>query len=185
MIMPAPLAHLRVLDLTDVRGALAGRILADLGAEVLKVEPPAGDPGRLRPPFSGGVVAADRSLPFLYRNANKRHVRVDLAGPEGRARLDQLCAGADLLLENLDAGARESLGLSPGELGARHAELVHVAIPDFGLSGPRARWTAEPLCALAASGALYPAGFADLPPCSLPGYLAHDCAAIYAVAGAL
>ena len=183
--MPAPLAHLRVLDLTDLRGALAGRILADLGAEVLKVEPPGGDPGRLRPPFAGGVVAADRSLSFLYRNANKRSVQVDLGGPEGRARLDQLSAGADLLIENLGADARGSLGLGPGEIAVRHPELVHVAIADFGLSGPRAAWTAEPLCALAASGALYAAGFPDLPPCSLPGYLAHDCASIYAVAGAL
>src|SRR6184192_4164304 len=114
--MPAPLAHLRVLDLTDLRGALAGRILADLGAEVLKLEPPGGDPGRLRPPFAGGVVAPDRSLPFLYRNANKRSMRVDLARPEGRARLDELCAGADLLVENLDADARGCLGLGPGEL---------------------------------------------------------------------
>jgi len=183
--MPAPLAHLRVLDLTDLRGALAGRILADLGAEVLKVEPPGGDPGRLRPPFAGGVVAADRSLPFLYRNANKRSVRVDLAEPEGRARLGELCADADLLVENLGADARGSLGLGPDEIAARHPQLVHVAIADFGLSGPRAAWTAEPLCALAASGALYPAGFPDLPPCSLPGYLAHDCASVYAVAGAL
>jgi crotonobetainyl-CoA:carnitine CoA-transferase CaiB-like acyl-CoA transferase len=176
---------LRVLDLTDLRGALAGRILADLGAEVLKVEPPGGDPGRLRPPFAGGVVAADRSLPFLYRNANKRSVRVDLAEPEGRARLGELCADADLLVENLGADARGSLGLGPDEIAARHPQLVHVAIADFGLSGPRAAWTAEPLCALAASGALYPAGFPDLPPCSLPGYLAHDCASVYAVAGAL
>ena len=61
-----PLAHLRVVDLTDLRGALAGRILADLGADVVKVEPPGGDPGRLRPPFAGGVAAPDRSLPFLY-----------------------------------------------------------------------------------------------------------------------
>jgi crotonobetainyl-CoA:carnitine CoA-transferase CaiB-like acyl-CoA transferase len=183
--MPAPLAHLRVLDLTDLRGALAGRILADLGADVLKVEPPGGDPGRLRPPFAGGVVAADRSLPFLYRNANKRSVRVDLAGPEGRARLGELCADADLLVENLGADARGALGLGPDEIAARHPDLVHVAIADFGLSGPRAAWTAEPLCALAASGALYPAGFPDLPPCSLPGYLAHDCASVYAVAGAL
>src|SRR5438093_6254780 len=151
MLMSAPLAHLRVLDLTDLRGALAGRILADLGAEVLKLEPPGGDPGRLRPPFAGGIVGADRSLAFLYRNANKRSLQVDLAGSGGRARLDRLCAGADLLVENLGADARSSLGLAPGELVARHAELVHVAIADFGLSGPRARWMAEPLCALAAS----------------------------------
>src|SRR5574337_356224 len=72
-LMPTPpLAHLRVIDLTDLRGALAGRFLADLGADVIKIEPPGGDPGRWQPPFVGGVRAPDRSLPFLYRNANKR-----------------------------------------------------------------------------------------------------------------
>jgi crotonobetainyl-CoA:carnitine CoA-transferase CaiB-like acyl-CoA transferase len=185
MQMLAPLGHLRVLDLTDLRGALAGRILADLGAEVLKVEPRGGDPGRLVPPFAGRVVASDRSLPFLYRNANKVSAQLDLASPEGRRRLDQLCASADVLIENLGSDARRSLELRPVEIAVRHPELVHVAIADFGLSGPRAEWVAEPLCALAACGALYASGFPDLPPCSLPGNLAHDCASIYAVAGAL
>src|SRR5262245_13558077 len=73
-----PLAHLRVLELTDLRGAFAGRILADLGADVVKLEPPGGDAGRLRPPFAGGRAAPDRSLPFLYRNLNKRGAVLDL-----------------------------------------------------------------------------------------------------------
>ena len=68
---------------------------------------------------------------------------------------------------------------------ARHPHLVHVAIADFGLSGPRAGWRAEPLPAFAASGALHASGFPDLPPCWLPGYLAHDCASVFAVVGAL
>src|SRR5262245_29803221 len=98
--MPGPLAHLRVLDLTDLRGALAGRLLADLGADVLKVEPPHGDPGRLMPPFAGDIAAADRSLPFLFRNANKRGVVLDLHDPAGAQRFDALCAEADVLVEN-------------------------------------------------------------------------------------
>jgi crotonobetainyl-CoA:carnitine CoA-transferase CaiB-like acyl-CoA transferase len=183
--MPAPLAHLRVIDLTDLRGALAGRILADLGADVLKVEPPAGDPGRLRPPFAGGVVAPDRSLAFLYRNANKRGAVIDLHDADGWRRFCTLCEHADILLENLDAGARGRHGLAPIEVRERHPHLVHVAIADFGLDGPRAGWRLEALPALAASGALHASGFPDLPPCAVPGYLAHDCAAIYAVAGAL
>ena len=74
--MAGPLAHLRVVDLTDLRGALAARVLGDLGADVLKVEPAGGDPGRMRGPFAGDVVAPDRALPFLYRNANKRGARL-------------------------------------------------------------------------------------------------------------
>jgi len=180
-----PLRHLRVVDLTDLRGALAGRIFADLGADVIKVEPPGGDPGRLQPPFAGGVKAREGSLAFLYRNANKRGATIDLDGVAGRARLAELCEHADVLIENLDAAERNRLELQPESTTARHPRLIHVAIADFGLSGPRKGWRAEPLPALAASGALYPAGFADRPPCGLPGYLAHDCASIYAACGAL
>src|SRR5512136_105391 len=100
--MPTPpLAHLRVIDLTDLRGALAGRLLGDLGADVIKVEPPDGDPGRWRPPFAGGVAAADRSLAFLYRNANKRGAVIDLHTADGRCRFGELCERADILVENL------------------------------------------------------------------------------------
>ena len=99
--MPAPpLTHLRVLDLTDLRGALAGRLLGDLGADVIKVEPPGGDPGRWQPPFAGNVRAPDRSLPFLYRNANKRGAVIDLHDASGRQRFAELCERADILLEN-------------------------------------------------------------------------------------
>ena len=174
---PPPLAHLRVVDLTDLRGALAGRILADLGADIVKVEPPGGDPGRWRPPFAGGVVAADRSLPFLFRNANKRGAVIDLADAAGRARFEALCACADILIENLDP--------RDVQVRERHPHLVHVTIADLGRVGPRAGWRLEPLPAFAASGALHASGLPDRAPCWLPGYLAHDCAAIVAVGGAL
>ena len=183
--MEAALGHLRILDLCDLRGALAGRMLADLGADVLKVEPPGGERGRLRAPFAGERRSPDRSLPFLFRNANKGSVAIDLTDPSGRARLDELLDRADLLLENFTAADRTRLRLDPAAVRARHPHLVHVAVADFGLTGPRAAWTAEPICALAASGALYTAGLAELPPCNAPGHLAHDCASIYALAGAL
>jgi crotonobetainyl-CoA:carnitine CoA-transferase CaiB-like acyl-CoA transferase len=183
--MPAPLAHLRVVDLTDLRGALAGRLLADLGADVIKVEPPGGDPGRSRPPFAGGVAAPDRSLAFLYRNANKRGATLDLHAADGWRRFCDLCEAADVLIENLGPAAGRRHGLGPAEVRERHPHLVHVAIADFGLSGPRADWRAEPLVAFAASGALYAAGFPDRPPCWLPGYLAHDCASVFGAAGAV
>jgi len=70
--MPALLAHLHVVDLTDLRGAFAGCLLTDLGADVIKAEPPAGDLGRLRPPFAGDVTAPDRSLPFLPQREEGR-----------------------------------------------------------------------------------------------------------------
>jgi len=183
--MPAPLAHLRVVDLADLRGALAGRLLADLGADVVKVEPPGGDPGRLRPPFAGGVPGKDRSLPFLYRNANKRGVTLDLHEADGWRRFLGLCENADVLIENLGPDAARRHGLAPAEIRERHPHLVHVAIADFGLSGPRCGWRLEALPAFAASGALQASGFPDRPPCWLPGHVAHDCAAAFAAVGAL
>jgi crotonobetainyl-CoA:carnitine CoA-transferase CaiB-like acyl-CoA transferase len=183
--VPGPLAHLRVLDLTDLRGALAGRILADLGADVVKIEPPRGDAGRLRPPFAGGVEAADRSLPFLYRNANKRAAVVDLHSDDGWHRFCQLCERADILLENLGPAEQRHHGLTPAEVRERHPHLIHVAIADFGLAGPRAEWRLEALPAFAASGALWASGFPDRPPCWLPGYAAHDAGSVFALAAAL
>jgi crotonobetainyl-CoA:carnitine CoA-transferase CaiB-like acyl-CoA transferase len=177
-----PLAHLRVVDLTDLRGALAGRILADLGADVVKVEPPGGDPGRDTPPFAGGEPGRDRSLPFLYRNLGKRGAVIDLETADGWRRFEALCDGADVLVENRGV---DDPRLAPGALRARHPPLVHVAIADLGRTGPRAGWRLESLPAFAASGALWASGFPDRPPCWLPGFQAHDAASVMAVTGAL
>jgi len=175
-----PLSHLRAVDLTDLRGALAGRILADLGADVIRIESPAGDPGRLALPFAGDVVAPDRSLPFLFRNLGKRGVVLDLDDAAGWARFVELCDGADVLVENTSDPR-----LAPAAVRARHPHLVHATIGDCGRSGPRADWQLGPLPAFAASGALWASGFPDRPPCWLPGFQAHDCASVMAVVGAL
>jgi crotonobetainyl-CoA:carnitine CoA-transferase CaiB-like acyl-CoA transferase len=153
-----PLSWMRVVDLTDLRGALCARILADLGADVIRVE-------RADPPDS---------LAHAYRNANKRGVVLDLE--DGATALDALLADADVLIENVGVD---------DEVRAAHPHLVHVALTDLGSSGPRASWHLEPLPALAASGALWASGFPDLPPCNGPGYLAHDCASVYGAIGAV
>jgi crotonobetainyl-CoA:carnitine CoA-transferase CaiB-like acyl-CoA transferase len=151
-----PLSWLRVVDLTDLRGALCARILADFGADVIRVE-------REEP---------SDSLAHAYRNANKRIVVVDA---DDRARLDTLLAEADVLVENVGIDG----------LTERHPHLVHVALTDLGLTGPRSGWHLEPLPALAASGALWASGFPQLPPCNGPGDLAHDCASVYGAIGAV
>ena len=179
------LAHLRVLDGTDLRGALAGRLLADLGADVIKLATPDDAGDRLRPPFAEGIAAPDRSLPFLYRHANKRGVTLDPDAAAGRVRLERLLEGADVLIENLGAPHRARYGFAPEAVRARHPHLVHVVLSDLGRDGPRAGWRLEALPAFAASGALHVSGFLDHPPCWLPGYTAHDCAAAFACVGAL
>jgi crotonobetainyl-CoA:carnitine CoA-transferase CaiB-like acyl-CoA transferase len=171
--MAGPLESLRVLDLTDIRGALCGRILADLGADVIKVESPDSDP------------AALATTAYRYRNANKRGALVDLATEPGRARLDGLLDWADVLIENLGKARRGQAGIEPDAVARRHPGLVHVVLSDFGLTGPRSDWVLDPLPALAASGTLHASGFPDRPPCWLPGYLAHDCASVYGAVGAV
>jgi benzylsuccinate CoA-transferase BbsF subunit len=180
-----PLDGLRVVDLCDLRGALAGRLLADLGADVVLVEPTGGSPDRLRAPFVGREAGPDRSLAFLYRNAGKRGASLDPSTESGRCALDRLLAGADVLVENLSAAERAAAGLDPGALRLRHPHLVHAAIADFGLDGPLRDWRLEALPAFAASGALHACGFPDRAPCWIPGHLAHDAAATTAVAGVL
>jgi CoA:oxalate CoA-transferase len=159
--MNGPLSWLRVVDLTDIRGALCARILADLGADVVRVDSPSEPPGSFE------------TTEYRYRNANKRGARLDLETLTGRDRLDTLLAEADVLVENFDASVRDRLGLGCATVSAAHPRMVHVALADLGLSGPRASWHLEALPALAASGALFTAGFPELPPCNGPGYVAQ------------
>lgn len=149
---------------------MCARILADLGADVIRV---------LTEPDRESTTSS------LYRNANKRGARLDLFDGKGSAELQSFLAGADVLVENFENGARSSAGLEPEEVRRRHPHLIHVAIADFGLSGPRSGWHLEPLPALAASGTLHASGFPDRPPCWLPGHLAHDCASVYGAIGAV
>ena len=168
--MPGPLDGLRVVDLTDLRGALCARILADLGADVIRVLTEHG---------------GERTMSNLYRNANKRGIRLDVFEEKGSAQLRRFLAGADVLVENFDKDARSSAGVTHEEIRNDHPHLIHVAIADFGLSGPLSGWRLEPLPALAASGTLHASGFPDRPPCWLPGHLAHDCASVYGAVGAV
>ena len=156
---------MRVVDLTDLRGAMCGRMLADLGADVVRLESGEG--------YQPGEQAA-----AAYRNANKRL----LAMPDA-AGLDELLDGADVLVENLPPDRRARLGLDPADLDVRRPALIHVAMTDFGLSGPRSDWRLEPLVAQAAGGTLHASGFPDRPPCWFPGFLGPDCASVYGLVG--
>ena len=171
--MSGPLEGWRVLDLTDLRGALCGRILADLGADVVKVDAPGTEPATMA------------STAYRYRNANKRGAITDPTTDSGRARLDGFLDWADILVENFRPADRRRLGLEPDAVTARFPGLVQVALADFGLTGPRSDWFLDPLPAQAASGTLHASGFPDRPPCWLPGHLAHDCASVYGAVGAV
>src|SRR5712692_6316353 len=162
---PGNLDGIRVLDLTREPGFLAGKLLGDLGADVVKVEPPAGDPARHRPPFWGGVADPERSLLWLAMNTSKRGMTLDPAHPRGRELLLALAARADVVLET-----QRLPGFGWAELRACNPRLVHVALTPFGETGPRAGWRGSDLTVVATSGNLYATGDPDRAPvrCSLP-----------------
>ncbi|HLY36509.1 MAG TPA: CoA transferase [Candidatus Binatia bacterium] len=140
--MPSALGHLRILEIGDgVGAAYATKLLADLGADVVKVEPPGrGDRTRHRGPFPGGVPDPEKSGLFLYLNANKRGIVLDLHAARGQETLDRLAARADLLVHDVHTTAMAAHGLEWEKLSARHPRLVMTSIAPFGLTGPHASY---------------------------------------------
>jgi crotonobetainyl-CoA:carnitine CoA-transferase CaiB-like acyl-CoA transferase len=136
-----PLAGLRVVDLSTVlAGPYATMLLADLGADVIKVEPPDGDPTRgWGPPWVGDAGAGTRTAAYyLAVNRNKRSIRLDLHRPAGAAILRRLIADADVLVENLRPGSMARLGFDEGALRDLNPDLVHLAVSGYGPDGPAA-----------------------------------------------
>jgi crotonobetainyl-CoA:carnitine CoA-transferase CaiB-like acyl-CoA transferase len=169
-----PLTGYRVVDLADEKGELAGRILADFGAEVVRVEPPQGARSRCLPPFA----PSGESLYFAYRNANKLGHVLDLESEAGRAGLLDLLARADVLIESETPGRMASLGLAPKSLSERFPHLVVLSISDFGQTGPYRDWVATDSTMCAISGMQFKAGVADREPLFSPGAMVYDIAGI-------
>ncbi len=167
---------IRVVDLADEKGELAGRLLADLGADVIRVEPPSGAASRKAPPFHEG-----RSLYFAYRNFNKRGLALDLHQEEGRERLRELAARADVLIESFGPGGLAARGLDADLLRAANPGLVVLSISDFGGSGPYRDWVATDATLEALGGMQFQAGLPDKPPLLPPGTPAWDIAGIMGV----
>ena len=148
-----------MLDLADLSGAVCGRILADLGADVVRVEPPGGEADRLQPPFVGDVENRERSIPWLAANVNKRGITCDLASPEGSALFARLAAKARIVVESFAPGRLGELGLDEAL-----RDAIVVSITPYGQDGPLARVPASDLEVTAASGSLWLAGEEGRPP---------------------
>src|SRR5690242_10355408 len=136
MAEPGALNGLRVLDLTDYRAQLCGRLLADMGADVIKIEPPAGDHARRIGPFIDDIAHPDRSLFFWFYNLNKRSITLDLAQPQGTEILLALAKSADLVIESFKPGRMDELGLGWKALHQLNPALILLSITSFGQSGP-------------------------------------------------
>jgi benzylsuccinate CoA-transferase BbsE subunit len=149
----------RVLDLTGPLGFLTGKILADLGADVIKIEPPGGDPARRLPPLLGS-----ESLFWLAHNVNKRSVTLDIHSDAGRELFLRLVATSDFVLESSQPGTLEVLGLGYDTLSKDNPVLIVVSITPFGQQGPYIDFQASDLEIMAASGAMSLAGERDCEP---------------------
>jgi crotonobetainyl-CoA:carnitine CoA-transferase CaiB-like acyl-CoA transferase len=184
--MGGALEDLRVVERgTHVSAPYCARLFADLGADVIKVEAPGGDPSRAQGPFAGAVQDLEGSGIFHYLNAGKRGVVADLDDPEQLEFFHTLLAGADVLVENSEPGEYERFGLDSASLQARHPHLVVVSLSPYGRTGP---WASRPGTDLTAQGAAslpLALGMPDREPLRIPFEQADYQAALHAFAAAL
>ena len=167
--MTAPLEGIRVLDLSTPLAEATGRVLADLGAEVIKIEPPGGCESRFAPPFAGsrperGKGDPEASLFWQAFGLGKRSVVLDLDRPEERERFLALVRSADILIESFIPGDMDARGLGPDALHAINPGLLFVSVSPFGQTGPYARHPATDLTVAAAGGILNLQGDGDRVP---------------------
>jgi len=179
------LDDIRVLDLAGEIGQYCTKLLADLGAEVIKIEPPGGDPVRNLPPFYRDEEGADRSLYWLNLNTNKRSITLDLDRREGRTAFEKLVAGADVVVETFDPGRLDNLGLGYDGLMRIKRDIILTSITGFGQTGPHAHYKAPDIVGVAMGGIMWLAGDQQDPPNVPPWKQGYISASIHAAGGTL
>lgn len=180
------LEGLRIIELAAEPIALAGKLLADMGADVILVEPPGGDPRRNYPPFLDDVPGEDRSLYWWHYHTSKRGIVLDLDAPGDAARFRRLAATADILLEAEPRTRLAALELDHADLAPDCPGLIHVAVTPYGRNDPKSDLPFTDLTIMAAAGPPWSCGYDDhtLPPIRGPGQ-GYQTAAHFAVLSAL
>ena len=180
------LDSVRVLDLSSPVGTYCTRVLADLGADVVLVEPPEGDPYRRLAPFRAGASGPDASLAFGYYQAGKRSIVLDVDDDADLAALERLGAGADVIVVS-PSPTRPTPGFdaTSGVLSWASPDAIVCSVTPFGVTGPYARRKATHLTSFAQSGAMWRAGAAGTPPIALPPNLHWHIASTHAVVAIL
>ena len=182
---PAALDDIRVLDLAGEIGQYCTKLLADLGADVIKIEPPGGDPVRRLPPFLSDEDGADKSLYWLNLNTNKRSMTLDLENPEDRTTFEKLVATADVVVETYQPGYLDSLGLGYEGLSKLKPDIILTSITGFGQTGPHAKYKAPDIVGVAMGGIMWLAGDPQDPPNVPPWKQGYISASIHAAGGTL
>ena len=175
----------RVLDLSGHEAVFCGKLLADYGADVVKVEPPGGDASRARGPFVEDRTGLERSLYFLFYNTNKRSVTLDLESERGRDLFRRLVSRADVVVESYPVGHLDSLGLGYEALRQVNPGVVMASVTPFGQTGPWRDYKSNDLIALAASGFMQITGEPGGPPMRQGNDQSHFPGAQFAAASIL
>jgi crotonobetainyl-CoA:carnitine CoA-transferase CaiB-like acyl-CoA transferase len=175
----------RVLDLTSELGALAPRLLAGMGADVLRIEPPGGHPTRRRGPFSHGIPHPERSLYWFQMNAGKRSITLNVRTTDGRALFLRLVQTADFVIESLPVGELARLGLGYAALCAANPRVVLTSISLYGQDGPLAGAPGGDLIGMAAGGLMFLCGDQDRPPVRVTVEQGYAQAGLHAAAATM
>jgi len=171
------LSHLRVIEVGDIPASYAARWLADLGADVIKVEPPGGDPNRMLPPFAAGIEHPERSLTFINANTNKRSLVLDLQHrASDRQVFAKLLESAHLFVEATLFGCLENIGFTDESLKEINPALVTVSLTPFGRTGPYRKYQGSDAIANATGGFLFGQGDNTKGQCTAPSHLAYQMA---------
>ena len=168
----------RVLDLTDESGYLCSKILADLGADVIKIEKPGGDPGRRRGPFYHDIPHPEKSLYWFAYNANKRSITLDIETKDGCVLFKRLAQKADFVIESFAAGYMDRIGLGYSVLSDINPRIIMTSITPFGQTGSHKNWKSSDIVGMATGGFMGQAGDPDMPPARISVDQAglHACA---------
>jgi len=158
----------RVLDLTEDGCMLCGRVLGDLGADVIKIEPPAGSPTRNKGPFYHDIPDPEKSLTWFFLSLNKRGITLNLETADGREIFQKLVKTADFVVESYQPGYMKNLGLDYEELEQIKPGIIMTAITPFGQTGPYVRYKVTDIVGVALSGMMTMYGEADRAPVRIP-----------------
>jgi crotonobetainyl-CoA:carnitine CoA-transferase CaiB-like acyl-CoA transferase len=181
------LQGVRIIELSNERIAFAGKLLADMGADVVLAEPPGGDPARNYGPFLDDQPGPDRSLWWWHHHTSKRGVVLDLDSADGRALFRRLIAGADILLESEPGDRLKALGLDYEDLKPIRPDLIHVSMTPFGRGSANAAAPVTDLTVLAGGGPVWSCGYDDhsIPPVRGGGNQGYQTGCHFAVMSAL
>ncbi|MCH8195608.1 MAG: CoA transferase [Chloroflexi bacterium] len=182
---PTLLPPHRVLDLTTVVGHLCCKILAEMGADVIKIEPTGGDTARDIGPFIDDIPSRNRSLQWFAFNASKRGVTLNLETADGRDIFRRLVEGADFVVESFKPGYLDSLGLGFDALRAIKPDLILTSITPFGQTGPYRGYAATDLVLMAMGGFMAENGYPDSPPIRMSVDQAYHHGGFYGAAASL